>query len=374
MIISTVDSLSTVNAEQWNALVDESAGEDNPFIQYEFLHALEQHDCLQNWGWTSNHILIHDDDILVGACPAYIKHNSYGEFVFDWAWADAYQRNNLDYYPKLVTSIPYTPAKGPRLLALNNDVGIKAKLIQGALEVVERKKLSSAHWLFCEDDDLAALSKENLMMRLDYQFHWQNHDYENFDHFLSQLSSKKRKNIKRERRLVSDKNIQVIVKKGNELSEQEWKTLYQFYQITFMKKSGTATLTLAFFQAMANKLVAVFAQHENKIVAGAICFQGKNTLYGRHWGCYEDYDSLHFEVCYYTGIEYCIQQKLKYFEPGAQGEHKISRGFLPVKTQSAHYIAHQGFKEAIEDFLQREEEAMIEYGNTLNQASPFKKA
>lgn len=369
MKTSTVDSLSTVNAEQWNAL----AGDGNPFIQYDFLRALEQHDCLQNWGWQANHILIHDNDILVGACPAYIKHNSYGEFVFDWAWADAYQRNNLDYYPKLVTSIPYTPAKGPRLLAFNNDANIKAQLIQSALETVERKKLSSAHWLFCEDADIDVLSKEDLMMRFDYQFHWQNHDYETFDQFLSQLSSKKRKNIKRERRLVTDKNIQVIVKKGNELSEQEWKTLYQFYQITFMKKSGTATLTLAFFQAMAHKLIAIFAQHENKIVAGAICFQGKNTLYGRHWGCYEDYDSLHFEVCYYTGIEYCIQQKLQHFEPGAQGEHKLSRGFLPVKTQSAHYIAHQGFKEVIEDFLQREEKAMLDYGESLQQSSPFKK-
>ena len=211
------------------------------------------------------------------------------------------------------------------------------------------------------------------MMRFDYQFHWQNQNYENFDHFLSHLSSKKRKNIKRERRRVTDKNIQITIKTGDELSEEEWKRLYEFYQLTFMKKSGTATLTLEFFQAMAHKLVAIFAQHETKIVAGAICFQGKTTLYGRHWGCYEDYDSLHFEVCYYTGIEYCIQQKLQHFEPGAQGEHKISRGFLPVKTQSAHYIAHEGFRDAIGDFLQREERAMLDYGKELNEASPFKK-
>ncbi|MCW8922419.1 MAG: GNAT family N-acetyltransferase [Gammaproteobacteria bacterium] len=369
MQISTVDSLSTVNAGQWNAL----AGEDNPFIQYDFLRALEQHDCLHEWGWQPQHILIHENDELIGACPAYLKNNSYGEFVFDWAWADAYQRNQLNYYPKLVISVPYTPAQGPRLLARNNDKTIKMKLIETAIEYVEKEKLSSAHWLFCEDDDINTLNKENLLMRFDYQFHWQNHDYENFEHFLAQLSSKKRKNIKRERRIVANNNIRMIVKPGSELSEEEWQTLYNFYQITFMKKSGTATLTLEFFQAMAHKLVAIFAQHENKIVAGAICFQGKNTLYGRHWGCYENYDSLHFEACYYTGIEYCIKHGLKYFEPGAQGEHKISRGFLPVKTQSAHYIADKNFRNAINDFLQRERRAMLDYGKELNQASPFKK-
>lgn len=373
MKLSTVDSLSTVDAAQWNALVNESVEDDNPFIQYDFLRALEQHGCLENWGWQPRHILIHDKNVLIGACPAYLKHNSYGEFVFDWAWADAYQRNDLDYYPKLITSIPFTPAKGPRLLARNNDKEIKAQLIQAALDIVERKNLSSMHWLFCEDDDIAALKKENLMMRFDYQFHWQNHSYKNFDDFLSTMSSKKRKNIKRERRRVTDENIQITIKTGHELSEEEWQILYKFYQITFMKKSGTATLTLEFFRAMAHKLVAIFALHQNEIVAGAICFQGKTTLYGRHWGCYEDYDSLHFEVCYYTGIEYCIQQKLQYFEPGAQGEHKISRGFLPVKTQSAHYIAHEGFRGAITDFLQREEQAMLKYGQSLNEASPFKK-
>lgn len=370
MKLSTVDSLSTVDAAQWNAL----AGDDNPFIQYDFLRALEEHDCLHNWGWQPRHLLIHENDKLIGACPAYLKHNSYGEFVFDWAWADAYQRNNLDYYPKLVTSIPFTPAKGPRLLALNNDKNIKAQLIQGALQMVEDKKLSGAHWLFCEEDDIAALKDKNMMMRFDYQFHWQNQNYENFEHFLSQFSSKKRKNIKRERRIVADNNIHIIVKHGDELSEEEWQTLYRFYQITFMKKSGTATLTLEFFQAMAHTIVAIFAQHENKIVAGAICFQGKNTLYGRHWGCYEDYDNLHFEVCYYTGIEYCIEQKIKYFEPGAQGEHKISRGFLPIQTRSAHYIAHEGFRGAIADFLQREADAMLEYGQSLHAASPFKQS
>lgn len=373
MKLSTVDSLSTVDETQWNALVNESSGSDNLFIQFDFLRALEQHHCLHNWGWQPQHILIHENEQLIGACPAYLKYNSYGEFVFDWAWADAYQRNNLDYYPKLVTSIPYTPVKGPRLLARNNDHEIKNKLIQAALDIVEKQKLSSAHWLFCTDDDINEMKKEKLLIRFDYQFHWKNENYLDFDDFLSSMSSKKRKNIKRERRKVAEDNIHIIVKSGNEISEEEWQMLYNFYQITFMKKSGTATLTLEFFQAMKHKLVAIFAQHENRIVAGAICFQGKDTLYGRHWGCYENYDSLHFETCYYTGIEYCIKNKLKFFEPGAQGEHKIKRGFLPVQTRSAHYIAHEGFRTAIKDFLQREEIAMLDYGNLLHESSPFKK-
>jgi predicted N-acyltransferase len=226
--------------------------------------------------------------------------------------------------------------------------------------------------LFCEEDDLEVLQNESMLMRFDHQFHWSNKHYDNFEHFLSQLSSKKRKNIRRERRKVSEENIRVQIKNGTELNEEEWDILYHFYCITFTIKSGTPTMTLEFFQAMAHKLVAFFAIHENKIVAGAICFRDSKTLYGRHWGCYENYDSLHFEVCYYTGIEYCINEGLQHFEPGAQGEHKISRGFLPVQTQSAHWIAHQGFRGAIADFLDHEHKAMNDYGRILHDASPFK--
>lgn len=280
----------------------------------------------------------------------------------------------MAYYPKLVTSIPYTPAKGPRLLVKNGteQQTIKSLLIRGAQTLVEIEQLSSAHWLFCEDEDIEVLKNENMLMRFDHQFHWSNNDYESFDDYLSQLSSKKRKNIRRERRKVAEGNIKTLVKNGSELNEEEWNILYHFYCITFTIKSGTPTMTLDFFQAMAHKLVAIFAFYENKIVAGAICFRGKDTLYGRHWGCYENYDSVHFEVCYYTGIEYCINQGLKYFEPGAQGEHKISRGFLPVRTQSAHWIAHEGFRGVIADFLDREQKAMDEYGRLLHGASPFK--
>lgn len=378
MVIAFTDDISNVSAEHWNQL----AGDSNPFIQHDFLLALEQHDCLKNWGWTPQHCLLYDDEILIGACPAYIKDNSYGEFVFDWAWADAYQRNGLDYYPKLVTTIPFTPAQGPRLLASKKHKDkagepiepavIKKGLIDALIAHAEKNDLSSAHFLFCEQDDITILSKHQLMLRFDYQFHWTNNNYQSFDDFLAVLTSKRRKNIKRERRKVAEENISIQTIQGELLNEEQWELLYAYYRVTFMRKSGTPTLTLDFFKAVAHKIIAVFANHENSIVAAAICFKGKDKLYGRHWGCRDSYDNLHFEVCYYTGIDYCINNQLKIFEPGAQGEHKIWRGFLPTKTQSAHWIAHDGFKAAIQDFLQHEAKAMENHGKLLLESSPFK--
>ena len=372
------DSIASISPEHWDNL----AGDSNPFIQHDFLLALEQYDCLKNWGWLPQHCLLYDEDTLIGACPAYIKDNSYGEFVFDWAWADAYQRNGLDYYPKLVTSIPFTPAQGPRLLASQNHLDsnanlvdpatIKKGLINALIAHAEQNNLSSAHFLFCENDDIEVLAEAGLMQRFDFQFHWQNNNYQNFDDFLSQLTSKRRKNIKRERRKVAEDNIRIQIFNGLELDDEQWQSLYAYYRVTFMRKSGTATLTLDFFKAVAHKIRAVFAYHENRTVAAAICFQGKDKLYGRHWGCSDNYDSLHFEVCYYTGIEYCIKNQLQVFEPGAQGEHKIWRGFLPTKTQSAHWVAHAGFNDAIQEFLQREGCAMEDHGALLSESSPYK--
>jgi len=378
MKIVFTNSIASVAADHWNKL----AGDSNPFIQHDFLLALEQHDCLKSWGWIPQHCLLYDDEILIGACPAYIKDNSYGEFVFDWAWADAYQRNGLNYYPKLVTSIPFTPAQGPRLLASRNhkdktgalieSVVIKKGLIDALIAYAEQNNLSSAHFLFCEEDDITVLSERQLMLRFDYQFHWTNNNYQSFDDFLAVLTSKRRKNIKRERRKVAEENISIQTVQGDQLDEEQWELLYAYYRVTFMKKSGTPTLTLDFFKAVAHKIIAVFANHKNKTVAAAICFKGKDKLYGRHWGCRDSYDNLHFEVCYYTGIDYCINNQLKIFEPGAQGEHKIWRGFLPTKTQSAHWIAHDGFKTAIHDFLQHEAKAMENHGKQLLESSPYR--
>ncbi len=378
MRIVFTDKIASVKAEHWNNLASDS----NPFIQHDFLNALEQHDCLKQWGWFPQHCLLYDKETLIGACPAYIKDNSYGEFVFDWAWADAYQKNGLDYYPKLVTAIPFTPAQGPRLLAKHNhkdengisvdSEAIKKGLISSLITYAEKNNLSSAHLLFCENDDIKVLAESGLMLRFDYQFHWNNNNYKSFDDFLAQLNSKRRKNIKRERRKVAEDNIQIKIVNGLQLNDEQWQQLYAYYRVTFMKKSGAPTLTLDFFKAVADKLLAVFAYHENRTVAAAICLKGKDKLYGRHWGCSDNYDSLHFEVCYYTGINYCIENQLQVFEPGAQGEHKIWRGFLPTKTQSAHWIANAGFNDAIQDFLQREAAALEQHGKLLLESSPYR--
>ena len=372
MKLTTVSSLADIHPHEWNTLI----ASDNPFVQYDFLFALEKYGCLEPWGWQPHYIVTFDGSKLVGACPAYIKHNSYGEFVFDWAWADAYQRNGLEYYPKLVIAAPYTPAFGPRLLTTtgNDKAGIKQQLIQTAIETADENNMSGAHWLFCDVDDREQLQQAGMLMRSDFQYHWSNNCYENFDHFLSHLSSKKRKNIRRERRKVNEAGITTEIIKGEDLNEEQWRILYDFYRITFLRKSGAPTLSLEFFQAMSHRLRAVFARHETRIVAGAICFESKDTLYGRHWGCYEDYDSLHFEVCYYTGIDYCINQGLKRFEPGAQGEHKISRGFMPTRTFSAHWIAHGGFREAIRQHLEYEARAMDDYYQQLITSQPYRRS
>ena len=370
MKLTTVSSLADIDPGKWNTL----AASGNPFIQYEFLRALEQHDCLDAWGWQPHHILAYEDETLVGACPAYIKHNSYGEFVFDWAWADAYHRNGREYYPKLVIATPYTPATGPRLLATagKNRDAIKQQLIQAAIEAADDNSMSGVHWLFCNDADQQQLQQSGMLMRTDFQYHWSNNHYEHFDHFLSQLSSKKRKNIRRERRKVADAGITTEIISGCDLNDEQWHRLYDFYRITFLRKSGAATLSLEFFQAMSPRLRAIFARHGNRTVAGAICFESSNTLYGRHWGCYQDYDSLHFEVCYYSGIDYCIRQRLERFEPGAQGEHKIARGFMPTRTLSSHWIADAGFRNAIAQHLQHETAAMDDYYQQLIASQPYK--
>ena len=369
MKLSIIESLQDISAQQWNNL----AGDINPFIQYDFLRALETGQCLQPYGWHPQYLLAHsDNDQLIGACAAYIKTNSYGEFVFDWAWADAYKRANLEYYPKLVISVPYSPVTGPRLLAKDNDQEIKSALLHLAIKLAETQKLASVHWLFNEQDDHAAQQQLNLLERFDYQFHWHNNDYTDFDDFLSELTQKKRKNIKQERRKVQNSGIDIKIIPGNELSNEQWQQVYNFYQITFMKKHGTATLSLDFFKAIKNKVIVFMAYNDKQAVAAAICIQGKHTLYGRHWGCHEEYDSLHFELCYYTGIEYCIENKLKSFEPGAQGEHKIARGFLPTKTRSSHWVANDEFRKIIENHLQHEASVMENYGQELMASSPFK--
>lgn len=375
--IKTVESLHSISANNWNVLIDDSF----PFARYEFLIALENNGAVgKEFGWLPHFFLAYDEDTLVGALPLYIKFNSYGEFVFDWAWADAYQQNQIRYYPKLVTAIPYTPATGPRLL-IKDEVHydeVADALIQAVLSFAKQSQVSSFHCLFTNQKDTNYFANNpQFMMRLGCQFHWTNKGYSSFSHYLEQLTSKKRKQIKRERRLVKEQGIEFEILNGYDATEHHWDVYHRFYENTFERKSGMPTLSNSFFkeiaQTMPENIVLVLAKHQGEYVASAFNLKGANALYGRHWGCNEEFDNLHFEACYYQGLEYCIKNGLTYFEPGAQGEHKIARGFMPTKTWSAHWIAHPQFSESISNFLSHETVGMEHYIDELNEHSPFKK-
>lgn len=371
-----LERIDDVCAGDWNRL----AGVDYPFMRHEFLAALEHADCVgQAYGWLPRHAVVEDPQgRLLGAVPLYLKFNSYGEFVFDWSWADAYERAGGRYYPKLVVAAPYTPASGPRLLtAVDAPPTTRATLIEGVQTLARDLQVSSVHWLFPDRRDQAELEQAGLMRRMGVQYHWHNADYDSFEHFLAQLTSAKRKKIKRERRRVKEAELRLETVHGHEATAEQLAAAEYFYRSTFDKKWGTATLNLAFFsevaRTMGDQLVLMFAYHDQKPVAGAICFRSSKTLYGRHWGCVADYHSLHFELCYYRGIDYCIEHDLEVFEPGAQGEHKVSRGFIPVPTYSAHWIADSRLRGAIEDFLVREQRGMKHYLEEMQDHLPFRR-
>ncbi len=376
MEIQIHDSLDAIDKEAWNQL---NTG-DSPFLLYEFLHTLEATGCLgKKHGWYPRYVVIIDDsDELIAGCASYIKTNSYGEFVFDWAWAEAYERNKLQYYPKLVISVPYTPATGQRLLvrADQDHATLSNMMARALLQYAADSKLSSVHYLFTDKRDTEALEKLDLRLRLGCQYHWQNNNYECFDGFLNECTAKRRKTIRRERRSVSDQNLDLIVRSGDSLTSIEWNHVCELYTSTFDKKWGEASLNPAFFktagQLMGDRFIIVFCYSEEQLVACSVMLRGGDTLYGRYWGCYTDYRDLHFEACYYQGIEYCIKHKLKYFEPGAQGEHKIPRGFVPTKTWSAHKIFHTGFDEAIGRYLTQETNTMHSHCEELQKLLPFK--
>ncbi|MFO1372016.1 MAG: GNAT family N-acetyltransferase [Candidatus Competibacteraceae bacterium] len=377
MRLQRLNSLIDLPAAEWNALVPGR----NPFLSHEFLGALERHHCVgESSGWLPWHIVCRDEyGRLLGAAPLYLKSNSYGEFVFDWGWAETYRQNSLPYYPKLVGAIPYTPVTSPRLLLAPNQPrpqDTARAIVEYALEASHRHHLSSIHWLFPPAVELDLLSAQGFLLRLGYQFHWCNRGYRDFQDFLDTFTAKRRKNINRERRLVREAGLELRILSGQEVSEEQWRTLHAFYRSTFHRLGGIPTLTLPFFQEIAttlgDRLVLVLALAQGRAVAGAISFRSDTALYGRHWGCRAEYDSLHFEACYYQGLEYCIQQGLQRFEPGAQGEHKVYRGFLPTFTYSAHWIAHPGFRQVIAAFLDRETPALREYARQLLQHSPYR--
>jgi len=370
-----IEQIGDVDAAAWNAL----GCAPYPFLRHEFLVALERHDCLgERYGWLPRHITLWDArGRLVGAAPLYLKFNSYGEFVFDWAWADAYERSGLRYYPKLVSASPYTPATGPKLLSHPEAPPQTRRLLLTAAEELARQLgVSSLHWLFTTGDETDMLEQAGLARRIGCQFHWENRGYADFDDFLNTLTAAKRKNIRKERRRVAEAGVCFRLLDGNSAQAGDWETFHQLYESTFHRRGGIPTLSLDFFRAIAREMpesvLLVMADHADTPVAAAFCLVGSDTLYGRHWGCSEFFDNLHFEACYYQGLEYCIQRGLARFEPGAQGEHKVARGFLPTQTLSAHWLADERFAEAIARHLEHERAGMRQYMQEMQGHSPYR--
>ncbi len=367
-----VGSMRELARDDWNALLPD----DNPFIRYEFLEALELGDCLKPYGWIPCHVAIHDGGRLVAAMPMYIKDNSYGEFVFDFSWAQAYQRYGRNYYPKLVVSVPYSPATGTRLLYEKKE--LVPALLDAAKQFAHARKLSSLHILFTPENQTALLESFGFQRRAGCQFHWTNNGYSSFDDFLATFTAEKRKKLKRERRHVVDAGVEIEIVHGHEATSEQWTTLHRFYTSTFDRLGGYATLSETFFRhlgaTIGNQVVLIFARHSGRYVAAAFCMRSKTTLFGRHWGCDAQFNSLHFEACYYQGIDYCIRHGLKHFEPGAQGEHKVGRGFVPTLTWSAHWLADESFALAVADFLPRERRALDGYMQELATHLPFRKS
>ncbi len=370
------DGLGAVDAAAWDALT----GGREPFLRHAFLEGLERHECLgRRYGWFPQHVLIFDAGTLVAAAPCYAKTNNYGEFVFDWAWQAAWERHGQPYYPKLVISVPYTPATGPRLL-VHPDAAepelLQQRLLEAAASRGSELGASGVHLLFPPESEAALAAASGLLRRTGCQYHWHNRGYADFEGFLEALSSKKRKNVKRERRRVAEQDIVFRTLTGATADPEDWARFHRFYEDTFEKHMGIPTLSEAFFvgtaAALGPQVVLFEARREDQTIAAALCYRSHDTLYGRFWGCSADLPDLHFETCYYQGIEFCIREGLSRFEPGAQGEHKIPRGFLPVPTASAHAVLTPGFRSSVQDFCERETTMMEAQCANLMQRSPYR--
>lgn len=372
-----LESITDIDANAWNAAL-----EDNyPFMRHQFLAAMELSESAStNTGWQPQHLLIYDQNTLVAVMPLYLKAHSYGEYVFDWSWASAYDRYGLPYYPKLLSAIPFTPATGPRLAIVNgiDNITLTTFVAETLRSRAKQRQASSIHILLTDDSEAQRWHDVGLPKRTSVQYHWINKGYCDFDDFLASFSSRKRKNLKKERRRVSDQGITLTQHIGSAISEDLWDVFYDFYQLTYAKRSGHGGyLRRDFFsrlsQSMPDQIMMVLAEHQSKYVAGALYFYGDTTLYGRYWGCTHEFDMLHFEACYYQGIEFCIAKGLTKFDPGAQGEHKIQRGFTPTTTWSNHWIADAQFRHAIYDFIEREAQSNQAYLEEARQYLPFKK-
>jgi uncharacterized protein len=368
--IQIVGSITQINANKWDNL-----STSMPLLSHAFLAALEQSKSVgQGTGWGPCIITIHQQDQLIGILPLYIKSHSYGEYVFDWAWADAYAHNGLAYYPKLVSAIPFTPITSSRLLAKNNET--KRQLIAVFESVMMKNKLSSAHVLFPDEVDAELFEHAGWMKRVGVQFRWENEGYQTFEDFLNTLSHNKRKKIHQERKKVTEAGVCCRAVKGLEATEEEWDFFYQCYCITYHEHHSTPYLTREFFReiskTMPQHVLLNIAEINGEKIASTLSFYNEYTLYGRYWGATTFVSGLHFELCYYQAQQFCIDEKIKYFEGGAQGEHKLARGFKPRPTCSFHKIAHPEFEVAIKDFVTRESAGIASYTTELEDRAPFK--
>ncbi|SOC85731.1 hypothetical protein SAMN05421890_4242 [Ensifer adhaerens] len=377
-----IETISSVPKADWDRLDGAARGGRipyNPFVSHAYLSALEDSgSAVSRAGWQPRHMALEGDDGRIAAViPCYGKSHSQGEYVFDHAWADAYERAGGRYYPKFQCTVPFTPASGPRLLVTDGRTDLKKQLSKALREETDRLGLSSAHVTFLQEDDLSVLESDGYLHRTDQQFHFLNKGYSSHKDFLNELSSSKRKNLRKERRSALENGISIDWLAGGDLTEDIWDQFFAFYMDTGSRKWGRPYLTREFYsligERMADDILLVMAKREGRYVAGAINFIGEDALYGRHWGCIEDHPFLHFEVCYHQAIDFAIARKLDRVEAGAQGEHKLARGYLPVTTHSAHYIAHPGLRNAVADYLEREREAIAETGEYLSEHSPFRK-
>ena len=366
--MEVVESLAGVDAGEWNAL----AGRQ-PFVRYEFLSALLETGCAsRRSGWLPRFLLLRRSGELAGAMPLFAKFHSYGEYVFDWSWAEAHERHGVDYYPKLLSAVPFTPVRGQRLLA--RDEGARRSLIEAALDLA--KEASSLHVLFPTDAEARLLKEQGLMLRRTVQFHWRNEGYADFEAFLARMSHARRKNIRQERRRVREAGVTFRWLEGEAIGRQHWEFFDRCYRHTYSAHGSSPYLNLEFFLRLGAGLpentALLVAERAAQPVAAALFLRDDATLYGRYWGAIEYVPLLHFECCYYQAIEYAIARGLGTFEGGAQGEHKLFRGLMPVETLSAHWLAHPRFARAVEDFLEREGSGIARYVNELCEHSPFK--
>jgi predicted N-acyltransferase len=375
-MLKAVSSVLSIDKDDWDRLANPAGEEFNPLVSHDFFRCLEESGCaVAKTGWAPRHLVLGDEaGAVTGIVPCYRKSHSYGEYVFDHSWANAYAQAGGRYYPKLQVAVPFTPATGPRLFA--GTASARKQLAQGLVALCTEEQASSVHITFLPEEDWSALGGLQWLQRADIQFHWQNDSYKGFDDFLRSLSSQKRKNIRKERASLGGSGIKMLALTGKDIEERHWDAFFEFYIDTGSRKWGSPYLNRRFFsmigECMSEHILLVMAERGGKLVAGALNFIGSHALYGRNWGAIEYHPNLHFETCYYQAIDFAIARRLARVEAGAQGAHKLARGYLPQKTYSLHYLAHSGLSRAVANYLEAERQGVSEEQQALAAHSPFR--